>query len=352
MRVLPAKFGFRRNAGANICRAGHTRHFLEYADLNFRQLGIALLLITVVPAAYAGKPKDLAAELRPAQQALSKGDYARAFKGFSHYAKHNALAQFSLGIIYKNGWGRPADPRQACAWFERSAQHHVPAAQQFYGDCLVQGIDHAVDYAAAIDWYQKAAAGGDLIALCSAADLIIKGQGATKDVARGLQLCSQAAQANSPPAMLIMGNYYREGIVVAQDLNAARSWYQEASDYGDIEAKFHLGVMLSEGQGGEPDLNMALTLLETAASAGYAPAYLPTAILYANAQVDPKTGVLTPEHLAKIYMWNSAAKARATVENQQAEISRIEALVLSVMPPTWRPDLDKKVAEHLAKYNK
>lgn len=318
--------------------------------MNIRQLVITLIFLTAVPTAYAAKPKDQAPELLPAQQALSKGDYARAYAGFSRYAKHNPLAQFNLGLIYKHGWGRHADPLQACHWFEQAAQHHVPAAQQFYGDCLVQGIGHAVDYAAAIDWYQKAADGGDLIALCSAADLIIKGQGATKDVARGIQLCSQVAQANSPPAMLILGNYFREGIVVEQDLKAARYWYQQASDLGDIEAKYHLGVMMSEGQGGEPDLNMALTQLETAGSAGYAPAYLPTAILYANAQVDPKTGVLAPEHLAKIYMWNSAAKATSSDPQQQTEIARIEKLVLTVMPPTWKPDLDKRVAEHLAKF--
>jgi hypothetical protein len=82
----------------------------------------------------------------------------------------------------------------------------------------------------------------------------------------------------------------------------------------------------------------------------YAPAYLPTAELYANAPADPKTGALAPEHLAKVYMWNSAAKARTTDPAQLTEINRIEGLVLQVMPATWRPDLDKRVAEHLAKY--
>jgi TPR repeat protein len=318
--------------------------------LNFRQLVIAILFFTAASGAFAGTRKDIAAELAPALKAQAAGDYQKAFAGYARFAAHNPLAQFELGMFYKNGWGRPADPLKACAWFDKAAHGHIPVGQQFFGDCLAQGIGRAVDYAAAIEQYKQAAGGGDLIALCSAADLIIKGKGAVKDVGQGLQLCTQAAQANSPPAMVMLGDYYREGTDVPQDLAAARYWYQEAAQFNSSEARYRLGTMLSEGQGCEPDLNAALSLLETAASAGYAPAYLPTAILYANAPVDPKTGALAPEHLAKIYLWNSAAKARTTDPVQQAEIARIESMVLSVMPATWRPDLDKRVTEHLAKY--
>lgn len=303
-------------------------------------------------AAQANKMADIIVELKPAQQALVAGDYRLAYARYARHAARNPLAQFELGLFYQNGWGRRADPTQACTWFEKAARQQIPAAQQFFGDCLAQGIGRAVDYPSAIDWYSKAAAGGDLIAQCSAADIYIKGLGVDKDVRRGLELCAQAAQANSPPAMLKLADYFRAGTDVPQDLAAARNWYQQAAERHSAEAQYRLGVMLGEGQGGAADVLAALFWLETAASAGYAPAYLPVAILYANAAPDPKTGVLAPEHLAKIYMWDSAAKATASDPAQQAEIARIETMVLSVMPPTWRPDLDKKVAEHLAKYNK
>ena len=319
---------------------------------SFTLIVTALLLFFAAPAAHAKPPADLAAGLQPAQQALAAGDYKKAYAQYSRVAAKNPLAQFTLGMFHRNGWGLPADPVKACRWFEKAAQRQIPVAQQFFGDCLAQGIGRAADYQSAIGWYSKAAAGGDLIALCSAADIYIKGLGVDKNVRRGLELCAQAAQANSPPAMLKLGDYYRDGTDVPQDLAAARYWYQQAAERHASEAQYRLGVMLSEGQGGAPDLNAAVFWLETAASEGYAPAYLPTVVLYANAEVDPKTGALKPEHLAKIYLWNSAAKARTTDEAQLAEIARIETLVLSVMPPTWRPDLDKKVAEHLAKYNK
>ncbi len=318
--------------------------------MNVRIISIALLFFAATTGVLANKQGDIAAELQPAQKALASGDYKTAYAQFSRYADKNPLAQFNLALMHKNGWGRAASEAEACRWFEKAAQRKIPAAQHFFGDCLAQGINRPVDSLAAIDWYKKAAAVGHLISFCSAADLYIKGKGVAKDVQQGIALCAQAAQNEAPLAMLKLANYYREGTDVEQNLAAARYWYQQAAERHSHEAQYHLGVMLSEGQGGEPDPNAALVWLETAASEGYAPAYLPTAKLYANAKPVAETGALAPEHLAKVYLWLSAAKAQSTDLVQSTEISRIEEMVLAVMPPSWRADLDKKVAEHLAKY--
>lgn len=326
-------------------------HWILHSSLYLRSLLVGLAGVVWATAGLAAAQKDPAAELGPAQQAQAAGDYARAFALYSRFSAHNPLAQFNLGLFYRNGWGRRADPAKACGWFEKAAHRHVPVAQQFFGDCLAAGIDRPADGAAAMGWYRQAADGGDLIALCSLADLLIDGKGVEKDVPGGLSLCTGVAQAGSPPAMRQLADYYREGRVVPQDLAAARGWYRQAADRGDRESQYRFGVMLSEGQGGEADAPAALYWLETAASAGYAPAYLPTAILYANVLPEPDTGALAPAHLAKIYMWNSAARATRGPGAEQAEIARIDTLVGSVMPATWRPDLDKRVAEHLAKYH-
>jgi hypothetical protein len=309
---------------------------------------VILLLLALAPNALAGKRLD--AELQPAQQALAAGDYRKAYALYARHGAKNPLAQFTLGLFHREGWGRPTDPAAACGWFEKSAHKNIPAAQQFFGDCLAEGIGRTADGKAAELWYRKAAANGIAYALCSAGGLYIEGAGVDKDTRRGLELCIQAAQSDSPPAMLRLADYYRVGTDVPQDLLAARRWYKMAAERRVREAQYRLGVMLAEGQGGAPDLNAALFWLETAAGEGHAPAYLPIAILYANAEVSPETGALKPEHLAKIYLWNSAAKAHANDPVQLAEIDRIERMVLSVMPESWRPELDRKVAEHLAKY--
>ena len=168
------------------------------------------------------------------------------------------------------------------------------------------------------------------------------------DVPRGLALCTQAAQAESVPAMLKLADHYRTG---ADTLPLARYWYDQAAQRHSHAAQWRLGVMLSEGAGGPADVARARFWLEHAAMEGYAPAYLPTAILYANAATDPATGALAPNDLAKVYMWNQAARATTPDPIQLAEIARIDAMVLAVMPPPWRADLDQKVTAHLARFS-
>ena len=59
---------------------------------------------------------------------------------------------------------------------------------------------------------------------------------------------------------------------------------------------------------------------------------------------------MEPNDLARVYMWNQAAQASTTNPAQLAEIARIAALVQSVMPAQWQPELDRRVAAHLARY--
>lgn len=316
---------------------------------------ITVLAITLLMCAQAfGQTlphRDLSEELKQGQQALAAKDYVTAYQEYTRHADGNPLAQFTLGLFEQQGWGRPANPVAACNWFEKAAQKKIPAAQQFLGDCLAQGIGRPVDGQGALRWYGGAAEAGIASALCSAGELYISGKIVPKDVNKGLALCTKAAQAESPPAMMKLANYYRDGTDVPQNLHHARFWYDQAAQRHNHDAQFRLGIMLSEGQGGDANIPQARFWLEHAAMEGHAPAYLPTAILYANAATDPKTGALTPDDLAKVYMWNSAAKATTQNPMQLKEIARIETMVLAVMPTKWKPDLDRRVAEHLAKYN-
>jgi uncharacterized protein len=311
-------------------------------------LTVSLLLTAQVHGQVS--QKDASMPLAAGQRALEAGDYATAHREYLRHAAKNPLAQFTLGMFEREGWGRPVNGVAACGWFDKAAHADIPAAQHFLGDCFAHGMGRPVDGAAAIKWYLSAADMGIAVALCNAADLYIDGKIVGKDVALGLALCAKGAQADSPPAMVRLANYYREGTQAPQNLPLARYWYDQAAQRRHPEAQFRLGLMLSEGEGGPADVAQARFWLEHAAADGYAPAYLPTAILYANAPVEPETGALAAQDLAKIYMWNSAARASTANPTQLAEIARIDALVQAVMPAQWKNDLDRKVADHLAKY--
>lgn len=311
----------------------------------------ALHAAATLPAhAQAARLNDWGRETLDAQAAHAAGELDRAYALYQGLARHNPLAQFALGRFHQNGWGRSADAAAACGWFEKAAQHKVPAAEHFFADCLAQGIGRPADAPAALAWYERAASHGHVISWCSAADMLVEGRGVPKDAARGLALCAQAAQAQSAPAMLRLARYHDEGGPLPQDLATARHWYEEAAQRGVPQAQYRLGVMLAQGEGGKADANAAVFWLESAAGQGHVPAYLPTAELYANASPQAGTGALAAEHLAKVYLWTAAAKARATEAWQREAALAMEAQVLAVMPASWRPALDKQVAEHLRQH--
>lgn len=307
-----------------------------------RAIVLTLALLLTMPAHGA----NLRASLVAADAALAAQDYPAAYAAYARLAADNPLAQFNLGLIEQQGWGRPADPVAACGWFEQAAQHAIPAAQQFWGDCLAGGVTGAPDGPAALAWFEKAAASGIAGALCAAGELYIQGALVPRDVKHGLALCTAAAQQESLPAMLKLADYYE----TTKDLSLARFWTSQAAQRHSLAAQWRLGIMLSEGLGGAADAAQARFWFETAAMAGYAPAYLPAAILYANAPTNASTGALEPADLARVYMWNQAARARTTNPQQLAEIARIDALISAVMPAQWRPGLDRKVASHLARF--
>ena len=321
---------------------------MQRAPAVFLALVAICSALWVAPArAAAPSAQRHTTHLRAANEAMASQDYAKAYRLYMQQ-RQQALAQFNLGLLHRNGWGRSVDAGNACHWFQRAAEGGIPAAEHYWADCLVQGIGQPADVAAALDWYEKAASHGHLISACTAADYYIQGRGVAKDVERGIAQCTRVAHAHSPPAMLQLADYYREGIHLPQNLVTARYWYQEAAQRQSLPAQYWLGILLAQGQGGAPDVVAALHWLESAASAGYAAAYLPTAVLYANQPLEPQSQALSAEHLAKIYLWTRAA--RMSVVGDAAELERIEVLLEQVVPATWRMPLDAQVQEHLQRF--
>lgn len=310
-----------------------------------------LLLLLAPPLATAADKPDYARELRDAQAALDAGDLALAYQRYLGAAGTNPLAQFTVGMFHQNGWGRPVDKDTACTWFARAAQRKVPAAMHYAAECLLRQPDAGGHADRAYELFMGAAQAGHFVSYCDAGELLIRGKGVAKDVQQGLALCTQAAQGNSPPAMLRLGDYYRSDADVPRDLAAARNWYQAAAERNQPDASYKLAIMLAQGEGGAPDVPQALRLMEEAAAAGHVPAYLPTAVLYANMPPQSDTGAPAPEQLAKVYLWSGAAKARLSDPALRANAAKLNDEASALMPATWRPELDRKVAAHLAKYN-
>ena len=97
------------------------------------------------------------------------------------------------------------------------------------------------------------------------------------------------ADAGSVPAQLALAKLYEFGTLAPDgsakpDHAGAAYWYARASDQGDLEATYRLGLLYRDGLGVPATPATALDLLRKAAMAGYVPAMVPLAYVYGAAR--------------------------------------------------------------------
>jgi hypothetical protein len=309
--------------------------------------GIAVVLMACGASA---QPRDLAMDLGPAQEALAAGDYATAYDQYLYFAEKddNALAQFTLALFYEQGWDRAANPAIACRWYERAANGGIPQAQMRLADCLLNGVAGPANPVAAATWYRRAADNGIPTALCELAKMYIAGNGVAKDPEEGLRLCRMAAEQGNARAMTQLGRFYLEGGEDIHDADEAFAWFSRAAQGNSAEGMYLLATMMRDRPGPGATVESARFWFESAAAEGYVPAYFPTAELYYLAEGDPETGLITPEDLAKLYMWLQVTIAGSNDATERADAKHMLDDVMQLIPANWLAELNRKVAHHIA----
>src|SRR6516164_1463529 len=94
----------------------------------------------------------------------------------------------------------------------------------------------------------------------------------------------RATNEGNAEAMFNLGLLYANGQGVTQDYVSAREWYEKAADEGNAEAMFNLGLLYANGQGVTQDYVRAREWYEKAADEGNAEAMFNLGLLYANGQ--------------------------------------------------------------------
>ncbi len=284
--------------------------------------------------------------LKSAQSMLSSGENEKAFALYKEIAaEKNPLAYFSLGLFYRNGWGRVVDHKAACHWFEKSAVGGIPSGQHHTGVCL-----ESSDPVTAAVWFQKAVEGGHHLSLCALANLYMQGKGVAKDPLKALELCYQSASQGSPLAQVWMGKFYYLGDESIRDTKKAYDWFEMAANKNRPEAYYYLAVMSEGGLLEGYFADKARLMYEQAAALKYTPAYFKTGKLYFNAKKLESTKLLSAEDLAKAYLWLSAANKRTRDSVELLESQKMLKQILTVMPKSWLPELDQKVEQHLQEH--
>jgi len=303
----------------------------------------------------ATEKTDYSAEVKKAQLALTNLDYDTAYNEYLTVAENsqNPLAQFSIALFHKLGWGRSVDKSKACNWFTKAANGNIPAAQHYYADCVRHGISQKANPALAAKWYEQASQNGHIISLCSLAELYIDGLGVARDTQRGLALCQQAANTGLAQAMLRLAKFHLSNNPKLYNERKAKSYLEQAAQRKNSQAQYLLGKLYRHGgKHIQRNYYKARQWMEMSAALGFIPAYYQTGLLYVNAPLDATTKALPATDLAKAYLWLSATVERSQDNEELANANELLTKIATIMPATWHKNLNEKLKDHLQRFPK
>ncbi|WP_299079683.1 tetratricopeptide repeat protein [uncultured Paraglaciecola sp.] len=229
------------------------------------------------------------------------------------------------------------DNAKACELFLQAAKLGIPAAMQQTGHCYRDGHLQPIDNA--IDWYQRAMAAGLAGAQCDIGALFFMGKVVEQDKAKGIRLCTLAAEVGAVYAKVALGKWYNQDEEI-KDIQQAQHWLEQAAPYHAESA--YLLAQLIENYSSQHEV--ALYWYETSASLGHLPAYQLVAEAYLLSM--DKNQDKAEAFLAKAYIWSQAWQARVAPQSIPLWVDNIAQQT----PSLWHQKLKMKVAEHLKKF--
>ncbi|ESQ81988.1 tetratricopeptide repeat protein [Asticcacaulis benevestitus] len=142
-------------------------------------------------------------------------------------------AQLLLSHVMSTGTinTRP-DNEKALYWLHKAADAGFGNAQAALGYDYAHGILVPRDLNQAVKWYDRASKADRDTETLVAMDFIVGDDDFPKDVKHGVELLTDAAQANYAPAQVYLSEVYRTGMGVAPDLVTADMWFLVAMKTG------------------------------------------------------------------------------------------------------------------------
>ncbi len=209
--------------------------------------------------------------------AIQEKDFKKAFKAFDVLANKNLdVAQYNLGIMYKNGEGAEQDLKKSLYWLEKSANQNNIEAEVALGWLY----DASKDPKKAVFWFKKAANQGDALSQLMIAIYSHAGTGIEKDDSSAFFYLKKSAEQNFPIAQFNLGLTYEQGTGVTKDCEQALHWMNQAASQDMIEAQSRLGFYYMYGVCATQDLKLGFTWLKRAADQGDYNAQLNLGIFY------------------------------------------------------------------------
>ncbi len=122
------------------------------------------------------------------------GDFEDTFKKAK---QGDAAAQYSVGVMYKDGDGTTQNYKQALYWYKKAANQGFIDAQFNLGVMYYHGAGTTQDHKQAFYWFKKSAEQGDVRAQFNLGFMYGKGEGTTQNYKSAyIWLSLAAAQGN------------------------------------------------------------------------------------------------------------------------------------------------------------
>ena len=224
-----------------------------------------------------------------AKAAYAKGDYETAHKLWLTLAGSDddaAFAQYSLGLLYANGYGVVQSDSTARDWWQKTTGDSEEA--RLLLDTLPTVPDPQYTYATFHEKWQPAATAGDADAQYKLAALYLAGIGVPRDRNEALNWLEKAAAQNHAAAQYQLGRLYDSLNSSFRNPVKAREWWEKASALGNADAqnalalKYAIGYLIDDDYPQDPC--RAIALREQAAAQGHPQAQTSLAANYIDGE--------------------------------------------------------------------
>lgn len=229
----------------------------------------------------------------------------------------NPYAQVALAYLYCWGDGVEVDE-------EKAKELYQPLIEQGYVEgygCIAETLYNKEEYAAAFENFTKAAEGTEQVFIANVMGnigyLYRYGEGVELDYAKAMEWYEKAAGLGERASMAEIGLLYYYGEGVDQDYEKALEWFEKAADLRHSNSMYNIGVMYAYGEGVEQDYGMAMKWYEKAADLGHSVAMNNIGILYYSGEGVEQDYEKALEWFEKAAdLGNETAKANAEATKQ------------------------------------
>lgn len=180
-------------------------------------------------------------------------------------------AQFRLGTMFFNGRpeiGLLPDYEQALEWYEKAAEGGNGHAENNLGMMYYLGLGVGQNYELAFSWFQKASARKEVNAISSMGNCYYNGRGVEKDYVKAAECYSKAANLGYAHSQGTLGMMYMEGKGVEQNYTKAVYWMKKCCKNGFRGYYSNLADCYRKGLGLDKDEKKAFELYRKGADLG------------------------------------------------------------------------------------